>query len=174
LPDPPHPWRALGDHGFEQARFAGLLRSTRKEVFLSRCIDFRKDQKKKQVKDAEKVALNAKLEATTLFDVFWRLRTRANYADADVFVLGANDESEARRFAQGLFDVTESTVLVIEALIAKHCGKQWPGLLRSAHQRPRNSDTLAMHLAAFELPLTAPTRMSTPPVDWRTPVGSTP
>ena len=66
---------------------------------------------------------------TTLFDVFWRIRRKANYDDADTFVLGAESEFDARGFGQSLILVTDATVA--------SSSKRFRGLRWSRPRAPR-------------------------------------
>ncbi len=52
----------------------------------------------------------------------WWTRKKANYEDADTFVLGACRELDARRFAQALVIVTDATVAALEAPAAAYAG----------------------------------------------------
>ena len=61
----------------------------------------------------------------------WRIRKKANYEDADTFVLGADDETDARRLAQALVIVTDGTVAALEGLAAAYVG---PELLAATAQ----------------------------------------
>lgn len=63
---------------------------------------------------------------TTLFDVFWRIRKKASYDDADAFVLGAAGELDARRLGEALVIVTDATVAALEAVMAAYVG---PGIM---------------------------------------------
>ena len=65
------------------------------------------------------------------FDVLWRARKKANYEDADTFVLGAGNEIDARRLAQALVIVTDGTVAALEALSVANVG---PEVLANAAQ----------------------------------------
>lgn len=71
---------------------------------------------------SDKDVIAARLPPTTVFDIFWRLRKKANYGDADVFVLGASGEADARRLAESLMIVTDATVASVEVLIAAYAG----------------------------------------------------
>lgn len=70
----------------------------------------------------EKEKYAAKFPPTTIFDFLYRLRTRASYGEADVFVLGSRDEADARSLAVSLAVVCDATVAALEALIASYAG----------------------------------------------------
>jgi hypothetical protein len=62
------------------------------------------------------------LSRPTIFDVFWRLRKKADYEDAEVFVLGAAGDHDARGFAESLQIVSDATVAAIEVAVAAYVG----------------------------------------------------
>jgi hypothetical protein len=70
----------------------------------------------------EKENYGAKSPPTTIFDFLYRLRTRASYGEADLFVLGSRDEDDARQLAVALAVVCDATVAALEALIASYTG----------------------------------------------------
>lgn len=110
-----------------QARLAMFLRTTRKKE-LDRLFGDERQKKIKVGRTRRNLSSTAKrkagdrLPATTLFDVFWRLRKKAHYEDADVFVLGAVSELDARRFGSALLIVTDATVAALEAVTAAAVG----------------------------------------------------
>lgn len=63
-----------------------------------------------------------RLAPTTVFDLFWRLRVKANYEDADTFVLGASGLPDARAFADSLAILADASVAALEALIIRYVG----------------------------------------------------
>jgi hypothetical protein len=63
----------------------------------------------------DKQAIADRMRPTTVFDLFWRLRKKASYDDADIFVLGAASERDARRFGESLVIVTDATVAASRA-----------------------------------------------------------
>jgi hypothetical protein len=115
------------DPDSSDARYAMLLRTTRKKE-LDRL--FRDEREKKSARDkrprnlnrTDKQKLAGALAPTTLFDVVWRMRKKTHYDDADVFVLGAAGEQDARSFAEGLVIVTGATVAALEALTVGQVG----------------------------------------------------
>ncbi|MCW2982944.1 MAG: hypothetical protein JWR63_514 [Conexibacter sp.] len=108
-------------------RLAMFLRTTRQKE-LERILDLERDRgrppggPRRRVLAAAKEQHAAKLHATTVFDLFWRLRKKANYDDADTFVLGAAGVRDAATFAQSLAYVTDGTIAALEALMAAYAG----------------------------------------------------
>lgn len=92
---------------FTEARRKSAVRPGRSRANLSKS-------------DKERVA--SSMAPTTIFDILWRLRKKANYDDADVFVLGALTELDALRLGRSLAIVTDATVAALEALIAAYVG----------------------------------------------------
>lgn len=107
-------------------RLAMLLRTTREKELERRFAQLRARRTatggKRSVSRAEKERLAARMPATTIFDVLYRVRRKTHYEEPDLFILGASDEVDARRFAQGLVLVTDSTVAALEALVAAYVG----------------------------------------------------
>jgi hypothetical protein len=64
-----------------------------------------------------------------LFDVFWRLPKKA-HEDADVFVLGAVSELDARRFGSALLIVTDATVAAPRGRDGRRRGARRTGTTR--------------------------------------------
>jgi hypothetical protein len=122
------------DPGSTDDRIAMLLRTTRYKELERRLAGERAKAlapgtTRRNIKRAEKEQMAAAMPATTLFDVFWRLRKKANYEDADVFVLGAAGETDARRLGESLVIVTEATVAALEALMSAYVG---PAILQAS------------------------------------------
>jgi hypothetical protein len=123
-------------------RLALFLRTTRtKELERLYAIERTKGvprrASRRNLNRAKKESMAARQRATTVFDLFWRLRMKANYDDADVFVLGAATESDARQLAESLVLVTDATLAALEALIAAYVGPN--ALARTAELYARKS-----------------------------------
>ena len=119
---PPDPWTS-------DDRLAMFLRTTRRKE-LDRRFDQERQRNRKpgrtrrNLSKADKERIAERMPPTTLFDVLWRIRKKANYEDADTFVLGAGDEIDARRLAQALVIVTDGTVAALEALAVAYVGPE--------------------------------------------------
>lgn len=104
-----------------------FLRTTRKKELERR---FQKERRRninpgatrKNLSRDERENISDKLSATTIFDIFWRLRMRTNYDDPDTFVLGATGKLDAFRFGNSLVIIINATVTAIEALISCYIG----------------------------------------------------
>lgn len=146
-----------------QDRLAMLLRTTRQKELERRFAEERsrklsKGRSRRNLPRARKAEMAASLGPTSIFDVLWRLRKKAHYEDADVFVLGASHDLDARRLGVSLALVTDATVAVLEALIAAHVGSHriWDMAerYRLTRQAPANSaiglrvDSIARYVSA--------------------------
>ena len=118
----PDPWTS-------DDSLAMFLRTTRQKELDRRFAQERRRRIKpgrprRNLSCADKESLAENMAPTTLFDVFWRIRKKANYEDADTFVLGAGDEIDARRLAQALVIVTDGPVATLEGLSAAYIGSE--------------------------------------------------
>lgn len=120
------------DPDTSEGRLAMFLRTTRQKELErkfgeARSRDLNPGRSRRNLKVDEKERIAARLPATTLFHTFWRVRKKANYDDADTFVLGAAGSWDARRFADSLCIVTDATVAALEALSAEQIGNEVVG-----------------------------------------------
>lgn len=115
-------------------RLAMFLRTTRRKELERRFGQERAKapapgRSRRNLSKIEKERLAVTMAPTTVFDVLWRMRKKANYEDADTFVLGAAGELDARRLGQGLVIVADATCAALEALSCAYVG---PRLLADA------------------------------------------
>lgn len=136
-----HVW-STPDPDISTDRLAMFLRTTRQKELERRFAQARErlrprpGRSRANLSRAEKERLAKAMAPTTLFDVLWRLRKKANYDDADVFVLGAMTELEALRLGQSLAIVTtDATVAALEALIGAYLAPQTLADLVTAYLR---------------------------------------
>jgi hypothetical protein len=112
-----------------EGRLALVLRTTR-ERDLDRAFDGLRQRKvapgrsRRNLTRAEKRRHAETFAPTTLFDFLYRLRRAASYGEADVFVLGSRDETDARHLALALAVICDATVAALEALVAAYAGPQ--------------------------------------------------
>jgi hypothetical protein len=76
---------------------------------------------RRNITQAGRDELDARLHPTTLFDFLYRLRLRSNYRDADTIVVGSG--SEAENFNDCLLTITDATLLMIECHVRQHLGR---------------------------------------------------
>lgn len=110
-------------------RLAMLLRTTRAKDLEKAFEGLRKRKGKGaagpgRLSREEKLSHAERFAPTTVFDFLYRLRTRASYGEADMFVLGSRDQADARRFALALALVCDATVAALESLISLYVGPQ--------------------------------------------------
>ena len=138
----PDPWTS-------DDRLAMFLRTTRRKELERRFNQERgrkplpgRSRRNLMATDKERIATS--MPPTTLFDVLWRMRKKANYEDADTFVLGAAGELDARRFGQALVIVTDATVAALEGLTAAYVG---PDLLANLSDAYASKTSSGAHTA---------------------------
>jgi hypothetical protein len=124
-------------------RLGLFLRTTREKELERRFNDERHKRiqpgaTRRNLSRATKEHLARNLQPTTIFDLFWRLRTKANYDDADAFVLGAAGMADARAFGDSIAIVTDATVGAPEGLMLAHVGPdpygELGGAIQASHQ----------------------------------------
>jgi hypothetical protein len=134
-------------------RLGALLKSTREKELKSRFEGERKRIQKvnrKNLKIDEKRKMATGLAATTIFDVLRRIREKANYEGADVFVLGAPDADEAARFGESLITVVDATIIALETLVDRVVGDgQVATWLTAYNKRSGGVACLDRHLEAL-------------------------
>lgn len=115
------------DPATSEDRLAMFLRTTRKKELERRFAQERArkpapGRARRNLSKSDKERIASAMAPTTVFDVLWRMRKKANYDDADVFVLGAAHELDARRLGQSLVIVADATVGALEALAVAYVG----------------------------------------------------
>jgi hypothetical protein len=157
FPRPPATVHVLSTRSTGEAidGYANFLRTTRdKELeFRFKSASKRnvtKGRTRRNIKRDEKVRIADKLAPTTIFDLLWRMRKKANYADADAFVLGPKTLGEASEFAAGLAETMDATVCATTAIVARRLGVNVvERMLDQYVQRCRTPDGLEHHLHAL-------------------------
>lgn len=119
-------------------RLAMFLRTTREHELERRYDDERHKnvshgRSRRNITKSNKRSIADRLAPTTIFDTFWRLRKKADYEDAEVFVLGAMGDADARRFAESLHIVTDATVAALEVAVAAYVGPNVVSAAASSH-----------------------------------------
>ena len=148
-----HPFKSLPDNDLAH-RLGALLKSTRDKLLAGRFDSERKKLLKvnrKNLKPDEKRKMADGLAATTIFDVLWRIRKKANYEGADVFVLGAPNAHEARRFGESLIMVVDATIMALETVVDRVVGDNLVSTWLTAYNKRSSSTTcLERHREALE------------------------
>lgn len=127
--DEVHVW-STPDPDTTEDRLAMFLRTTRSKELDRRFRDARARKKpvagrtRVNLSRAEKQRLAEAMVPTTVFDTLWRMRKKANYEDADAFVLGAMTEFDARRFAEALIILTNASLAALEGVIGAYVGSE--------------------------------------------------
>lgn len=110
------------DPAMAWARYLKLLETTRKHALTPRYKEWCRQNGRKNTYAREKIAVASKLVPTTVFDVFWRLRVRANYRDAESFVMVTGLPEWHREFHDALVCLTDLTTLLVENLVIQQVG----------------------------------------------------
>lgn len=147
----PDPWSS-------EDRLAMFLRTTRQKELERRFKQARESAKpapgrtRKNLPKAEKARMAHSMAPTTVFDVLWRMRKKANYEDADTFVLGAAGELDARRLGQALVIVTDATIAALEAAASACVGPDMLADMSEAYARKATAaagSVLGLHAASW-------------------------
>jgi len=136
-------------------RFLKLLETTRKAALDLRYKDWCRQHERKNTFAHEKQDIAKRLVPTTVFDVFWRLRVRANYRDAESFVMVMGVPQWHRQFHDALLCLTDLTTLLVENLVVQQVGlgayeKIAEDFLR-CHAPGGPTDFLATRVAALRI-----------------------
>ena len=133
----PDPWTS-------DDRLAMFLRTTRQKE-LERRFNQERSRKpalgrtRRNLSRVDKERIASSMAPTTIFDVLWRMRKKANYEDADTFVLGAAGPLDARRLGQALVIVADATTAALEALAAAYVGAKILADMAEAYRQKTNS-----------------------------------
>ena len=146
------PLQGLSD-GELTNRLGAMLKTTRKKELDRRFVERRKSLQKSNRKNltrTEKTHIPASTVETTVFDVLYRIRKKANYEGSDDFVLGPSGSSDARRFGASLIHVADASVVALEALVDRAIGKDmvWKWL-REYSARSGSAIALVRHIEAL-------------------------
>ena len=103
-------------------RLLKALETTREETLRRRYQQWCRQKGRKNTFSQEKVSIAGKVPPTTLFDIFWRLRVRANYRDAASFVMVTVGTDWHREFLESLTTLAELSCLIVENLLIQQVG----------------------------------------------------
>ena len=140
-------------------RIAMFLRTTRSKEMDRRFKEERKrnvnpGRSRRNLSKLDKEKIAGKMAPTTLFDVFWRIRKKVHYEDADTFVLGTGGQADARSFGQALITVTDATVAALEGLTAAYVGPDLLSDISSAYQlrtSSRSGSVVSLRAESWQL-----------------------
>jgi hypothetical protein len=140
-------------------RLSMFLRTTRAKELERRFAGARNQRvgpgrSRRNIGRGEKEKMATNLAATTMLDLFWRLRTKANYGDADAFVLGAAGPADARSFAGAIAILADATVAAFEALIVAYVGPDQYGQFATSYRdriRAESGSPVAVRAEMFSV-----------------------
>lgn len=67
--------------------------------------------------------IDTSMRDVSFLDCFYRLRTRSNYKDVDIFILGSS-ERDSVNYLESLCNVTDKTLFIFESYIARSIGRK--------------------------------------------------
>ena len=136
-------------------RYLKLLETTRRHALVPRFKEWCRQNSRKNTFAREKQAIANRLVPTTVFDVFWRLRVRANYKDAESFVMVTGLPAWHREFHDALISLTDLTTLLVENLVVQQVGldayKRIANDFLSCHEVGGPTTFVAERLAALSV-----------------------
>lgn len=100
-----------------------FIKTTRDRQLRKACDDWKRTNKKKVIREANRQAVLGNLAPTSLFNALYRLRIRSNYEDADSFLMSIQETDEAIRFNSALKKVGWYTLFALETLIARYLSR---------------------------------------------------
>lgn len=132
-------------------RLAMFLTTTRKKELErrfqeERLRNIKPGSARRNLSRKEKENISNNLSATTMFDLFWRIRIKTNYGDPDTFVLGATGKPDAYKFGSSLVTIINATVTAIEVLISSYIGMgMLEGFIKQYELKTRNQINTPIH-----------------------------
>ena len=102
---------------------AKFLKTTRKSALEKLFTEWKEKEKKNRMDPTRKQEIIQNLPPTSLFQCFYRMRIRANYTDADSFLMSIVKTSDSKRFYECQTNILWHVLLNIELLIARYMGK---------------------------------------------------
>lgn len=114
--------------GTSHHRLALFLKTTRKRAVERKFDELRQKPRssgrsRRNLNIVEKEQQSKLARPATVFDLFWRVRKKANYEESDDLVLGAASDSQAYQLAEALIVCADASVAVLEFAIAACIGK---------------------------------------------------
>ncbi len=109
--------------------YALALRTTRERLLEERVDQWRRQNKtaggkpRKNVPASVRSDQDTALRPVSIFDFLYRMRIRSNYRDADTFLEQRVSDQEAAQFNTALLDIEYTLLLVLEAHIRQHIGR---------------------------------------------------
>lgn len=96
--------------------------------------------------------LYEQLGPTTLFDVLYRMRLRANYGEVDTFVIGCSSPTEGKNFAAALTVIVDCTLAVLESILIKYWGANiYKVTLKDYASRHESREPIRSRLEYYDL-----------------------
>lgn len=122
--------------------FRMFLKTTRERVIDEKANNWKRKNPTKRgarmkLPKGKRAELDVHTRDLSFLDCFYRLRTRSNYRDVDIFILGS-DTYDSRKYLDSLCNITDKTLFVLESYIAQSVGvsqlQKWINQYKTATQ----------------------------------------
>lgn len=100
--------------------FCKFLKTTRKKEIERRSNEWKFENNKKSITKKDKENLIKKIPPTSIYDCLYRLRTRANYENADTFIFSNISDHEVKKFHKSLQQIVWMSAFFLETISAKY------------------------------------------------------
>jgi hypothetical protein len=137
-----NPYHFRNDENKLINNFRMFLKTTRERVIDEKADDWKiknptRRGARMKLPKGKRVELDANTRDLSFLDCFYRLRTRSNYRDVDIFILGSNTY-DSRKYLDSLCNITDKTLFVLESYIIQSVGvgqlQEWIGQYKNATQ----------------------------------------
>ncbi len=96
----------------------------------------------------KRAEIDSSTRRVSFLDCFYRLRTRSNYKDVDIFILGSNAQDSVS-YLNALCNITDKTLFVLESHIARSIGLEDMKNLVQQYKLATNIDFVAKGTAGI-------------------------
>ncbi len=103
---------------------AKSLTTTHNDTLDDEVEKYKRREKKKRLPNGVKSHLRSKMHPSTILDLLWRMRTRANYSDPAMYLHPSKTGSEAVDYCQDITALARRIALVLRAIIRTRLGHQ--------------------------------------------------
>lgn len=110
------------DESLAWPRLLKVLETTRRSSLEHRYAEWCQQRGRKRMRSTEKLRVADRVAPTTLFDVFWRMRVRANYRDAEAFMMFDVPPEWHRQYYVGTVQLTDLVTSAVENLVVQQAG----------------------------------------------------
>lgn len=103
-----------------------FLKTTRDRIIDEKCEDWKSKNPtmtgpRKKLPSGKRSEIDSLTRNISFLDCFYRLRTRSNYKDVDIFILGSGIQ-DSKNYLDALCNITDKTLFILESYILKSIG----------------------------------------------------